>query len=92
MESKRKSNTQGLLISYRGPTTINVRQLHNKTRFMLSSNNEDALTTICNFLDKQSFVSSYTLVIDNTQLTKGYLISVDVNGGSFIDFRHFINK
>ena len=92
MTSKRKSNTQGLLVSYRGPTTINVRQLHNKTRFILPTDNDDILETICKFLDKQSFVDSYTLVINNTQKCKDYLIAVDVIGGSFIDFRQFKDR
>ena len=92
MKSKRTSNTQGLHVTYRNNMTINVTQLHIRSRFALPTNNDSVLDTIFNFLDKQPFVKSYNLVIDNTKLIKGYLISVDVIGGSFIDFKQFKDK
>jgi hypothetical protein len=88
--SKRKANTQGIHVTYSNWDRIFVKQLHNKVGFYLLSGNKDTLTTICDFLDKQPFINSYTFVVDNTALTHGYLISINTFGESFINLKDFV--
>ena len=83
---KRQTNTTGIKVKFlpatnEKPNRLKITQM-NFNKSIIVSNSEDVLEFICRVLENTEEVSSFSLIVDNTQ-NDYYLFSVDFHNNSF---------